>query len=158
MTALELVSNLTQLIFVVIFVLVAWAALRQRTRTSLDIALFFGAVAIVIVESRTVNFLGLRPAELVSDIVTTLLIAMPYILLRLVDDFSDVPFLANRLAEAGLLLSAIAFFAWDGQPPGAILLGAVAYFAALASYCAVKFIRAARRSSVAAPSSASRGS
>src|SRR2546429_9454566 len=72
---------------------------------------------------------------------------MPYLLLRLVDDFSTVPFVANRLAEAGLLFSAIAFLATVGQPPTSIVLVIVVYFAALATYCAVKFIRAARRSS-----------
>jgi len=146
-TALELVSQLTEAIYVVIFLIVAWAALRRRTRTSLDIALFFGAIASFIVESRVVTTFGLQQIEFISDVVTILVIAMPYLLLRLVDDFSTVPLIANRLAEAGLLFSAIAFLASVGQPPTPIVLVIVVYFAALATYCAVKFIRAARRSS-----------
>ncbi|TMG51387.1 MAG: GAF domain-containing protein [Chloroflexi bacterium] len=147
MSAIELVSVLTELIFVLVFLLVAWSAVRRRTRTSIDIALFFGAIAAFIVESRVVTTLGLEQVELVNDVVTILVIAMPYLLLRLVDDFSTVPFVANRLAEAGLLFSAIAFLATVGQPPTSIVLVIVVYFAALATYCAVKFIRAARRSS-----------
>ena len=147
MTALELVSHLTELIYVLIFLLVVWGALRRRTRTSVDIALFFGAIAIFIVESQIVTLFGLQQVELVNDVVTILVIAMPYLLLRLVDDFSTVPSIASRLGEVGLVFSAIAFLASEGTPPAPIAQVVVLYFAALATYCAVKFIRAARRSS-----------
>lgn len=147
MTALELVTQLTELIYVLVFLVVAWTATRRRTRTSVDIALFFGAIAVFIVESRVVATLGLEQVELVNDVVTILVIAMPYLLLRLVDDFSTVPFVIKRLAEAGLALSAIAFLATVGQPPTLVVLAVVVYFAVLATYCAVKFIRGARRSS-----------
>jgi len=145
-TALELISLLTQSIFVLIFVLVVWGFVRRPSRTNVDIALFFGAIAIAIVETRVATTLRLPQVEIVSDIVAILIIAMPYLLLRLVDDFSDVPALVNRLAEAGLLLSAAAFLATEGTVPPPILLAVVLYFVALSAYCAVEFIRAARRS------------
>ena len=146
MTALELISLLTQTIFVLIFVLVVWGFVRRPSRTNVDIALFFGAIATAIVETRVATTLRLPQVEIVSDIVAILIIAMPYLLLRLVDDFSDVPALVNRLAEAGLLLSAAAFLATEGTVPPPILLAVVLYFVALSAYCAVEFIRAARRS------------
>jgi signal transduction histidine kinase len=145
-TALELVSLLTQAIYVLIFLLVMWGALRRRTRTSVDIALFFGAISIAIVESRVVTTLGVQQVEIATDIVALLIIAMPYLLLRLVDDFSDVPVTAKRIAEAGLFLSAVAFIATEGTLPSPILLAVVLYFAALSLYCAVKFVRAAGHS------------
>jgi signal transduction histidine kinase len=145
-TALELVSLLTQAIYVLIFVLVAWSALRRRTRTSVDISLFFGAIAIAIVESRIVATFGLTAADLLTDVVALLIIAMPYLLLRLVDDFSDVPPAVTRLAEAGLVVSAVAFLATQGTLPPPILIAVVLYFAALSTYCAVAFVRAAGRS------------
>lgn len=146
MTALELVSLLTQAIYVLIFASVVWTALRRRTRTSVDIALFFGAIAIAIVESRIVTTFGLTAVDLVTDIVALLVIAMPYLLLRLVDDFSDVPSAVKRLAEGGLVLSATAFLATEGTLPPPILLAVVLYFAALSTYDAVAFVRAALRS------------
>ena len=146
MTALELISLLTQAIFVLVFLLVAWGLARRPSRTSLDIALFFGAIAIAIVESRVVATLQLQAVEIVTDIVALLIIAMPYFLLRLLDDFSDVPGVVKRLAEAGLLLAAIAFIGTEGTLPPPILLLVVLYFAVLSTYCAVAFIRAARRS------------
>ena len=146
MTALELVSLLTQAIFVLIFLLVGWSVLRRPTRTSVDIALFFGAIAIAIVESRVVTTFRLPQVELISDVVALLVIAMPYLLLRLVDDFSDVPIVIVRLAEIGLLLSAAAFIATEGTIPPPLLLPVVVYFAALSTYCAIAFIRAAGRS------------
>jgi signal transduction histidine kinase len=145
-TALELVSLLTQAIYVVIFLLVGWTALRRRTRTSVDIALFFGAISVAIVESRIVSTLGLEQLDLITDIVAILVIAMPYLLLRLVEDFSDVPFTVKRLGEGGLILAAIAFFLTVGTLPSPILLAVVLYFAGLSAYCAVAFVRAARRS------------
>ncbi len=146
MTALELVSLLTQAIYVLIFLLVGWTAVRRRTRTSIDIALFFGAIATAIIESRVVSTLGLQQLDLISDIVAILVVAMPYLLLRLVDDFSDVPSVVKRLAEGGLALSAIAFLVTEGTVPPPILLPVVLYFAGLSAYCAVAFVRAARRS------------
>ena len=146
MTALELISLLTQAIFVLIFVLVVRGLVRRPSRTTVDIALFFGAIAIAIVESRVATTFRLPQVEIVSDIVALLIIAMPYLLLRLVDDFSDVPALVNRLAEGGLLLSAAAFLATEGTVPPPILLAVVLYFAALSTYCAVAVVRAARRS------------
>ena len=146
MTALELVSLLTQAIFVLIFVLVVWGALRRPTASAADIALFFGAIAIAIVESRVVTTFQLQEVGIVSDLAAILIIAMPYLLLRLVDDFSNVPFLVKRLAELGLLLSAVGFLAIEGTIPPPVLLLVVAYFVALSLYCAAAFISAARRS------------
>jgi signal transduction histidine kinase len=137
---------LTQAIYVLIFLLVMWGALRRRTRTRVDIALFFGAISIAIVESRVVTTLGLQQVEIATDIVSLLVIAMPYLLLRLVDDFTGVPVTAKRIAEGGLFLSAVAFIAMEGTLPPPILLAVVFYFAALSLYCAVAFVRAARRS------------
>jgi signal transduction histidine kinase len=145
-TALELVSLLTQAIYVLIFGVVTWNALRLRTRTTMDIALFFGAITIAIAESRIVATFGLTTVDIVSDAVAVLVIAMPYLLLRLVDDFSDVRPAVKPLAAAGLVLAALAFLATEGTLPPPILLAVVLYFAALSTFCAVAFVRAGRRS------------
>lgn len=129
-----------------VFLYVTWNALRRRTATSFDIALFFGAIAIAIVESRIVSTFGLPQVELIADVVAILVIAMPYLLLRLVDDFSNVLPGVKRLAEAGLILSAVAFLATQGTVPPPILIAVVLYFAALSLYSAAALIRAARRS------------
>jgi signal transduction histidine kinase len=145
-TALELVSLLTQGIYLLIFLLMVSTALRRRTRTSVDIALLFGAIAIAIVESRVVTTFGLNQGDLLVDIVALLIIAMPYLLLRLVDDFSYVPMAVNQLAAGGLLLSAIAFLVTEGALRPPVVIAVVLYFAALSTYCAVAFVRAARHS------------
>jgi signal transduction histidine kinase len=144
-TALELVSLLSQAIYVSLFVVVAWSALRRPTRTGVDVALFFGATAIAIAGLRLVSTLGLT-VDLIDDVVAVLVIAMPYLLLRLVDDFSDVPFLVTRLAEGGLVFTVIVFVVTQGTPPMLLVLPIILYFAGLSTYCAAAFIRAARRS------------
>ena len=146
MTALDLISLLTQAIYVAIFLVVLWSVLRQPTRTNIDIVLFFGAISIAIIESRVVAALRLQLVDLVTDIVALLIVALPYLLLRLVDDFSDVRWVVKRLAEVGLAVTAVAFIAIEGTIPPQILLPVVLYFAALSAYCAIAFVRAARRS------------
>ena len=69
MTALELVSLITQAIYLLIFLLVVWTALKRRTRTNVDVALLFGALATAIVESRVVTTFGVNQGDVVADIV-----------------------------------------------------------------------------------------
>ena len=146
MTALELVSLITQAIYLLIFLLVVWTALKRRTRTNVDVALLFGALATAIVESRVVTTFGVNQGDVVADIVALLVIAMPYFLLRLVDDFSYVPALVDQLAAGGVLIAAIAFLTTEGAVPPPVIFAIVLYFAVLSTYCVVAFVRAARLS------------
>ena len=74
----------------------------------------------------------------------SVLMAVPYILLRLVDDFTRVPTVIKRAAELA---------SWPDPRCGAtaplstpVVLYIVLYFFVVSIYCAVVFIRAARRS------------
>ncbi|HEV8535587.1 MAG TPA: ATP-binding protein [Candidatus Limnocylindria bacterium] len=146
MTALELVSLLTQAIYVAIFLVVSASLLREPTRSRLNMTLFFGAITFAIAQSRLLAALGVGPVELVSDIAGVLVLAMPYFLLRLVSDFAHVPTVAKRAAEAGLVVAAATLIATQGTLAPAAVVALVAYFALVAAYCAIAFVRAARRS------------
>jgi signal transduction histidine kinase len=145
-TALELVSLLTQAIYVAIFLVVSASLLREPTRSRLNMTLFFGAITFAIAQSRLLAALGVGPVELVSDIAGVLVLAMPYFLLRLVSDFAHVPTVAKRAAEAGLVVAAATLIATQGTLAPAAVVALVAYFALVAAYCAIAFVRAARRS------------
>ncbi|HEY1013692.1 MAG TPA: hypothetical protein VGE07_13355, partial [Herpetosiphonaceae bacterium] len=145
MSAIELVQYLSWVVFELIFVVALAKAARQRRRAAFDAALLFGAPALSIILS-VLRLNGvLPPSELLNDINGALILSLAYLLLRLVDDFSEAPgwLLAGSLA----LLIALGggLFAYDGAPPAWLTLAQVAYFVALEIYAAVRFIRAARR-------------
>lgn len=146
MTALELVSFVTQAIYILIFAYVAWTLLRRPTRSRLDMTLFFGVIAAAIIQSRVLALLGIAQQQVTSDIAAALVLAMPYFLLRLVSDFTDVPALFKRGAELGLVAIVVALIAIRGTLPPLVVLALVAYFGVVSLYCAQAFVRAARRS------------
>ncbi len=144
MTATELLSLLTQAIFVAVFVLVLVRTIGQPTPAHLDMTVFFGIAAIIIVESRASRLLGLTPPEWVTDLLIVGLVALPYVLLRLLDHFTRVPTIATRASEAGLAALAVAVVVVPALP-GPLLLAVVGYFGIVALYCGGMFVRTARR-------------
>ena len=146
MNASELLSLLTQAIFVVAFVLVLLRAIGHRTPAHIDAAVFFGLLAAVIVESRVVQLLGVTAPEILTDVAIIAIVALPYLLLRLLDDFTYVPVLVKRLAEVGLFAIAVAVLALATTPvTGPLLIAIVAYFAVVSLYSGAMFLRGARR-------------
>ena len=57
MTALQLVQGINNVLFVAIFALVAVGAFRRRTRTAVDTALFFAALAFAVLEGPILQIL-----------------------------------------------------------------------------------------------------
>ena len=145
MTAIELISLLTQAIFVLVFVLVLAKTVRQPTPAHIDVTVFFGLATAIILESRIWALLGVTPPEWLGDIVLIALSALPYVLLRLVDDFTVVPLLIRRAAEAGLVLIAVAAFLAPTPAPPGFVIAIVTYFAVVSIYCGVMFVRGSRR-------------
>jgi signal transduction histidine kinase len=129
---------------VLIFISVMLRATRQPTRAHTDMALFFGAISFVIVVSRAAALARTTLPPWLMAVEVSVLMAMPYILLRLVDDFTHVRTVTKRMAELGLAAAVVATFAAGLVTP--VLLYVVFYFFALSLYCAFAFVRAARRS------------
>lgn len=145
MNALELVSALTQIIYVLIFLTVAQRAARQPTRAHTDMALFFGALAFVILASRIATLTGTTAPPWLVAAQVSVLMAMPYVQLRLVDDFTHVRSAIKRAAELGLAAGVVATFAAFPTLPLPLTLYVVGYFFVVSMYCALAFIQAARR-------------
>ncbi|HKY52506.1 MAG TPA: HAMP domain-containing sensor histidine kinase [Candidatus Limnocylindria bacterium] len=137
---------MTQIIYVLIFISVAARALRHPTTAHTDMALFFGAITFVIVVSRTATFLGITLPSWLTAIEIVIIMALPYMLLRLVDDFTYVRPLVKRAAELGLAGGAVATYATTPTVGTPVVLYVVVYFFVLAIYCGIAFIRAARSS------------
>ena len=116
--------------------------------------LFFGALAFVILASRgTAARTGTTAAPWLIALEVAVLMAMPYVLLRLVDDFTQVRGVVKRAAELGLAAGIVATYATVATQttPVATLstpvtLYIVAYFFTVSAYCAIAFIRASHSS------------
>ena len=129
-----------------IFISVAWRTLRQPTGGHLDMTLFFGAFAFVIVVARLTAIIGPTPPPWVTTVLVAVLMALPYLLLRLVDDFTHVRSTIKRAAEVGVAAGIVATYATAPGLPTPVTLYLVAYFFVVSTYCAIAFIQAGRRS------------
>jgi len=138
---------------VLIFISVTLRAITHPTRAHIDMTLFFGALAFVILASRIAALTGTTTTPWLITVEVAVLITMPYVLLRLVDDFTQVRSPVKRAAELGLAAGIVATYATvatETTPaatlPTPVTLYIVLYFFVVSAYCAVAFIRASRRS------------
>ena len=149
MTALDLIQGLSQALYVLVFVLATWRYLRDPTPAHLDMALFFAILAFFVVETRIVALLGVTAPLWFTDILIVTILALPYILLRLVDDFTNVPPLLKRATEIALVGLSLVFIGLY-QPPAPLpppyTIALIAYMAVISLYGGAAFILASRRS------------
>src|SRR5690606_25842583 len=135
MSAADLIQYLTWLVYLAIFVVALSQAIVHPRRTNIDIALLFGILAFIIADSllADLGLYTLPPALALRN--GALILAMAYVLLRLVDDFTNVPKIFMHtmsvclvFACAGLLLP---------QPaPIWVTVGQVVFFVGLQVYAA----------------------
>src|SRR5258708_21279765 len=108
MSALDLLQALSQVAWVAVAAISVVRAIRRPARTNVDTALFSAAIGSVLVYSRLAALLALPSESLITFLVIAVLMAAPYLLLRLIDDFAGVPRIIRRAAEIGLALSMVA--------------------------------------------------
>jgi PAS domain S-box-containing protein len=147
MTADQLLQWLTQVLFVGVFCAAVVGAVRRPLRANVDTALLFGAAAGSIALTWVQQALGVPPNGVTTAVGATLGMALPYLLLRLLDDFVGVPSAVLRLAEVGLAATVIVLLAIEQPLPGWLTVLIVAYFFGFELYAAVRFLSSARHSS-----------
>jgi hypothetical protein len=101
--ALELITLVSQAIYLIVFVLVLWRYIRAATPAHLDMTLFFGILALAVIETRVTALASIVAPDWVTDLIVVAVVALPYVLLRLLDDFTTVPPILKRAAELGLI-------------------------------------------------------
>jgi signal transduction histidine kinase len=147
MTAELLMRLVTQIPFLIIFAVVFLEWRRRPSKTGTDATLFFGLIALLQVSGWALELTGRAdaPPRWVATLNSSLLMALPYLLLRLTDDFAGVPRRLMRLAEVGLVLSVAVLVARDPATLPTILAEfLVVYFAGFQLYAATRFVKAAR--------------
>jgi len=150
MNGAELVRLVTNALFIVVFVGALRTALRERSRTSIDATILFGVLAFVIAQSQIAALLGTQLPAALGLISLGLLLALPYLQLRLVDDFAGVRPILLRICLAGLvaLVAAVAIGLLQlvvipaAVPVIAVM--ALLYFVGFCAYAGVVLIREAR--------------
>jgi signal transduction histidine kinase len=142
-SGLDQLQYLSWLLYLFVFVAVLARAIRRPTPAHWDMTLFFGAIAILIVMSTVTGKLHVPPPLWVTDLTTAAGLSLGYLLLRLVRDFSDVPTLAMRAVEVGLIVSAVAIIFLPTPLPNAYALLLVAYLVAVITYDTLAFARRA---------------
>lgn len=145
MTAVQLLGFLAQTLYVFVFLDAAVQAIRRPRRSTLDIASLFGVTSVSVAMSWLLDGFDVRPTPAIMMLQQTVIVALPYLLLRLVDDFTTVPYWLLRGAEAGLGLALVAIVASAGSLPPAAALAMVAYIVVIEAYDAVAFVRHSNR-------------
>ena len=90
------------IVLLAILTLVQW--LRWRDRSSLDIVFVFGSLAALLIVERVLAVAHQQPSWL-AQLRLTVLVAHPYLLLRVVSYFRPVSTFVRRFAPAALMLS-----------------------------------------------------
>ena len=108
MSADTFLQNLTDALFVLIFFLVLVRTVRRPHRANVDASLLFGAVALIVVDAWVSEAFGGKQPGVVNFAIEVLLMALPYLLLRLVDDYAGVSTRLMRAAGGGLAASGVA--------------------------------------------------
>src|SRR5206468_5226217 len=92
MSLSEFIQYFSWAIYLLIFIVVTARAIRRPSRASIDIALLFGLVAAIIAisEAASKDIRLIPQGPIVAAITSSLLLAMIYMLLRLVADFSEL--------------------------------------------------------------------
>jgi len=151
LTADQFLRFLTQAVFVAVFLLVGLATLRRPRRAGLNTTLFFGVFALIITLQWAIAGLQITPNPALSVVSGALFMALPYLMVRLVEDFSSVATWVVRVAGVGFVVSVAllsVMASWPANdsrralPTAAISL----YFVAYEIYGAVQFARESRRS------------
>src|SRR2546425_344360 len=107
MNGLDQLQYLSWLLYLFVFVAVVVRTIRRPAPAHVDMTLFFGAFAILIVVSGITSKLHVPPPTWVADLTGAAALSLGYLLLRLVRDFSDVSTLAMRAVEAGVIASVL---------------------------------------------------
>jgi signal transduction histidine kinase len=147
MSADDFLWLVTQAVFLAVFVDVSIRAVRRPRQAHIDIALFFAAILMILAISDVERLFGLTDNAVLLAATYIGLSALPYLALRIVDDFAPQPAWLMRVSSVGvgLLVVAAVFI----RQPWPTLLGVVpiAWFIVIGGYASFEFLRQAHRAS-----------
>jgi signal transduction histidine kinase len=135
--ALQFITWTAQVLLLAILVPAFVRVVRERTRASIDVALFFGLLDALLLRS----LLGLANVPILAEVSAALVYALPYLMLRLLIDFGTVPRWVDLTAQIGLVALVLSAILFPAPPPLAISFMRTLYFVVLFAYEGVGFAR-----------------
>ena len=145
-SGLEQLQYLSWLLYLAVFMAVLARTIERPTPAHIDMTLFFGVVAVVIVATTLTAKIHLDLALVEQVIVPVAAVALGYLLLRLVHDFATVPWLLMRAVEVGMLASIAAVVLMPRPISASVALGLVVYLVLVIAYDTWAFARHAQQS------------
>ncbi len=91
LTAADFLRYLTWAIFLLIGLWVVAQAIQRPTRVNIDAGLLFGGLATAIVVNALAQIGLIAPGPLITSLITVVLLSLPFLLVRLMDDVVGVP-------------------------------------------------------------------
>ena len=130
------------IVLLAILMVLQWA--RWRDRVSLDIFLVFGSLATLLILERSLRLTHVEVAW-IRPLGISVLLAHPYLLMRVVSHFRPVSRIIRRIATAGLVVSLLTTWVsiWPLRSAGLVLF-AFLYFIWLLGYTAWAFRQGSR--------------
>jgi signal transduction histidine kinase len=141
----DFLSYVTQAVFVAVFIDVSARAIRRPRQAQIDISLFFGAILAILVIGDLERILGLSGTSALLAATYIALSALPYLGLRIVDDFARQPAWLMRVSSIGLALLIVAAIVIAQPWPVWLAIVPVLWFIAIGGYASLEFLRQAGR-------------
>jgi signal transduction histidine kinase len=141
----DFLRYLTWVIFSLIGLWTVAQAVRRPSRVNIDIGLLFGGLTVAIVIAALVRAGAIEPNPLVARTTSTALIAMPYLLVRLMDDVIGVSRRLMRLFSALFMLSMAIVWVDALQQIALVPVFLLLSLLATLGYVVVAGVRATRR-------------
>jgi signal transduction histidine kinase/ActR/RegA family two-component response regulator len=149
MDVLRAAQLLTDLAYLLLGVAAVRAAWRVRERSRADVALLFGTLATLVAMQEIMLLscptVGCVSVQAWSTIALTLILVVPYALLRLLDDIRDIPPWQLWLALLAILTLALAGVVAGPSPPGWLVALLSGYSIVGTAYPAWAFVKRARQ-------------
>jgi signal transduction histidine kinase len=144
-SGLDQLQYLSWLLYAVIFVAVLVRTIQRPTPAHIDMTLFFGNVVLLIVLTGLTSRLHVPLPVLLTNVTGVAAMALGYLLLRLVRDFSEVSTFVMRTVEFGLLASIVAIVSIPAPLPISTGLLLIGYLILVIAYDTRAFAREASR-------------
>lgn len=141
LTADQLIQYLSWTIYVIIFMQVFWRLIRSPQRANLNIGLLFFSTTLIICMT-LLSRAGLVGATVTGYVVSTALLLLPYLLLRLLDDLVVLRAPVRRGVEVLEVLSILTIWLLPLTRPAWVNLLLLAYVLALLAYVIALSVRA----------------
>jgi signal transduction histidine kinase len=143
----QFTQYLSWAIYLTLFLVLVWRAVRQPLRANVDMALLFSAPTVIIGIGLLATLGLIHSGPIPNAINTSLLLLMGYLLLRLVDDFTAVPVRLLQGATISLAVLVLGTFLFNLPRPVVLTLLQIAYVVGTLLYATVAFVRASRGAS-----------